>query len=107
MSYAHFTASRALGNSTRNASPIVLISLPRCRFRIGLISFLCSSTRASERLVPLTQGCVTNHVSENDRSESSLALRQRLLPSLLIRLGIKPFTKPKPKESLMSLHEES
>src|SRR3989442_14075121 len=48
ISYEHLTASIALENSTRNASPIVFTSLPLCLARTGLISFLCSLTRASE-----------------------------------------------------------
>lgn len=48
ISTAQLTASRALANSTRKASPMVFTSLPSCLARTGRISLLCSSTRASE-----------------------------------------------------------
>src|SRR5205807_2114477 len=47
ISRALLTASRALGNSTRKASPIVLTSRPPCLAKTGRNNSLCSSRRVS------------------------------------------------------------
>src|SRR5271157_3201456 len=44
---AHLTASRALGYSTRNASPMVFTSTPPCLAMIGRTSPRCSSSSCS------------------------------------------------------------
>src|SRR5213595_854683 len=87
ISMAHCAASNALPNSTRKASPMVLISVP---LNPGKISreepAMFFEQFESELIVALGQRAVAHHVSEHDGGEFPLlcvlgghsALKQRL-----------------------------
>ena len=66
-------ASSALANSTRNPSPIVLISLPSCFANIGLTeSSALAEDRDGECFILLGERSVPDHVDENDCDEPTL-----------------------------------